>query len=282
MKKILCIIIILILSAGCGREQIYISDIQPVDDMKFITPALNYGRAHIAELPGGKTVLVDCGESEDFPILYEFLRRREVTRLDIIILTSSLSSASGGYEKVISNFEVGDIYVSSQMDNIGYYKRVSRETLREESNFYIACEGTEIYNENNVSIDIISDRICETDGIKRAAMTIYISHGETEFFIEGEVDYSAERDMLGTMPQYIESDVLVVSNCGNSYLPSTELLEVIKPKYAVIPTYNDLSPSRTIFKRLSERQIEVLCTNTEGTIVLSSDGKTITDLYTSH
>ncbi|MBQ8587935.1 MAG: hypothetical protein IJ454_00930 [Clostridia bacterium] len=283
MKKILCIIIAVILTAGCGREQIYIPDKQPaIEDMNFITPRLNYGRAHITELPGGKAVLIGCGGSEDFPVLYEILRRREIERLDIIILTSSLSSASGGFEKVISNFDVGDIYVSSKMDNIGYYQRICRDTLGDETNFYIACEGTEIYNEDKVSIDIISDRICETDGVKKAAMTIYISHGDTNFLIEGDCDYSAERDMLATMPDFIESEVLVVPRCGSSYLPSDELLEAVKAKYAVIPAYYDLSPTRTMLKRLRERQIEVFRTDTEGTIILSSDGKNITGVYTSH
>ncbi len=274
MKKILFIILAIILTAGCTREQIYIPD-QYIDNsvqtMHFVTPRLEWGRAHIVYLPDGKVVLVGCGSSEDFPVLYELLRRRGTQRIDFVILTSGLSECVGGFEKIVGNFDIRDIYISSHMSNIEYYRQVCKTALGSEGNLYLACEGTRIYDENGVSIDIVSDRVCSSDDGDTAAMSLYLSYGEIEIFVEGECDYVSELELVRTMNGSMQADVFVVPHCGADYLPGQELLSAADAEYAVIPTYSDLSPSRTSLKKLMDCDMQILRTDTDGTIVISID-----------
>lgn len=68
------------------------------------------GNSTFVELPDGKTVLVDGGDTEYGVKVGDFLRERNVDKIDYMIATHADSDHIGGLNYVLDHFEVENIY----------------------------------------------------------------------------------------------------------------------------------------------------------------------------
>lgn len=279
MKKILTVLL-LIFAMGCGRKEIYIPVEYEKPDINMLVsfPYLSCGRSMIAELPSGETLLIDCGGSDDFPVLYDTLRQMEMTRLDYIVLTSYDEDKGNALKKISANMEIGDIYISRMSDGIEELKGICKSNSYPDSCLYLVSEGTRLYDSGKVSIDVVYSGQCETKNGISSVISLYICCDDVGIFYEGDGDYVAEREIASTMNNLIKSDVIVVPHCGADYLPSDEIITAVNPKYAVIPVYGDVYPMDDTLKRLKNSGCEILRTDYDGEISLVTDGKEV-DVY---
>ncbi len=278
MKKIFVVFAMLLCVCGCNRKEIYLPaefDTAPSEEIFAFFPCLDNGFSMLLEVGVGKCILIGCGTGDDFPVLYEFLRGRKIESLETVILLSDNDENTGGFQKLSSNFAIGNVYAGDGIKDLYRYKNLCLANAAEDSTFYIASEGTRIYDEDGVSIDVISSRMCDTSSGMRNAMSLYITYYDTAMFIEGDGDFVAERDMLSTMGEHIEADVITVPHSGASDLPSAELLSKVKPRYAVMPVYGDNYPLRRLTKALEQMEAEIIRTDTDGTVVFTFDGKNV-------
>ena len=65
------------------------------------------------------------------------------------------------------------------------------------------------------------------------SICVRLTYGNTHFLMCGDAEYSAEFDMIKSGIS-LDSDVFVVSHHGSAYSNSTEFLNVVKPRYALI------------------------------------------------
>ncbi len=277
MKKLIFILTAIIFLFGCNEKEIYIPETFETTDKNMIMSFsdLTYGKSLVTELPSGEILLIDCGSSEDFPKLYGALRQMEAEKIDYVIITSDKQSTLGGLKKLSSNFDIGDIFVSQHMSNINDLKNICKNNSNPSCSLYLITEGTRIYEQDKVSIDVIFSGMCEKDKDGYPAVSLYISYNNISMLYEGDGDYIAEREFVSTMDKLLCSDILVIPHQGTEYIPSDELLEVTKPKYAVIQIYSDVYPMKSTLDRLKEKGTEIFRTDHDGTITFVTDGKEI-------
>lgn len=280
MKKLMIIFIVIILLTSCSEKEIYIPEefSKAKSNMHMVFPYLGGGKAFLLELPTGAVVLIDCGTSEDFPILYDILRNRGIERIDYIILTSDTLVCTGGLQKISDNFEVGDIYISQHMQDVAGYRKICMTNSNDDCSLYLVCEGTRIYDDDGVSIDVVSSALCETEEGKNSSVSLYVTYDDVSVLYEGDGDYIAEREMVSTMKNSLKADVIVVPHRGTGYIPGEELLYETRPDYAVIPVYGDVYPREALIKSIRDCGAEILQTDRDGTISMVTDGYNI-DLY---
>lgn len=254
---------------GCSKKEIYIPDTYSVSGEVTISFFdMEYGACTLIDTEKSN-ILIGCGSAEDFPLLYEYLRSKEVNIINTLILPDG-RAYTGGFQKVIANFDVGEVYVPEEMKDIEKYRTIT-DFATENNSFYIASDGTRIYDKDGLYIDVISSGVCDEE----AFLSLYITYGETSFFLEGNGDFVAERQMLLSGGELIKADVISVPHCGTKYLPSDEFLEAVTPTYAVIPVYGEYTPQLTLQKKITERGTEILRTDTDGTVTFVSDGKKV-------
>ncbi len=277
MKKIIFIFIAIIFLFGCRDKEIYVPESFETTNKNMIMTFsdLTYGKSLITELPTGEILLIDCGSSEDFPKLYGALRQMEAEKIDYVIITSDKQSTLGGLKKLSSNLDIGDIYVSQHMSNINDLKNVCKNNSNPSCSLYLITEGTRIYDKDGVCIDVIFSGMCERDKGGYPAVSLYISYNNISMLYEGDGDFAAERKFVSTMDKLLSADILVVPHRGTEYIPGDELLEVTKPKYAVIQIYSDVYPMKTTLDRLEEKGTEILRTDHDGTVTFVTDGNEI-------
>lgn len=83
----------------------------------------------------------------------------------------------------------------------------------------------------------------------------------------------------------LSADVMKLAHHGSFYSNSSNFLDAVKPKYTMINVGEDNSyghPHAEVLQAMVDRNIEVYRTDKQGTVVFTSDGKTIsvnTDAY---
>ena len=106
------------------------------------------------------------------------------------------------------------------------------------------------------------------------SICVRLTYGNTHFLMCGDAEYSAEFDMIKSGIS-LDSDVFVVSHHGSAYSNSTEFLNVVKPRYALISCELGNSyghPSDEALKRLREAGCLLYRTDLQKEIIGYSDG----------
>ena len=278
MKKIILLFLLIPALCGCAVQSVTLPAqprYSPGEEMHIVYPQLEYGYSSLVKTPEGKNILIGCGSKKDFPKLYELLRSRDVISIDVVIIASDNEENLGGLQNLLSNFEVSEVYVSDGIKNLDNIRNLCLANSAKVTELYMVAEGTRIYEEDYISLDVLSSRMCDTPNGKKSAMSMYLVYKDNAVFFEGDGDFVAERNIIATMGDDIQADIISVPHSATAYLPSKELLDKVKPKYAVLPVYNGNYPMMHLEKLLREKGIEAIRTDTEGDVIFLMDGVNI-------
>lgn len=277
MKKILIFMLIFYLSfaAGCNSDKKAVSENAEAYELTAHFPELKGGKCVFFELPNGESMLIDAGAAEDFPDLFSYLRERGVHIIDYLILTSADGGHIGGAVKLMQNMQVNEIYISKYAQDAELYKQVTTEAAVQRCLVRTAFGGTEVLSDDGLNICIVSPLSEDYRDVCDYTLSVVVSYDENSFFIEGDCSDNAENDMLEALGGYMHSDVLCVANCGAGSTSSPAFVQMISPLYAVIPMYKSDAkhPSPGVVQALEKSGAKVFKTNSDGTVVLKSDGK---------
>ena len=110
-----------------------------------------------------------------------------------------------------------------------------------------------------------------------SSIVLRIDYGETSFLFMGDAEDWTEY-MLIDDGANLDADVLKVSHHGSRTASTPEFLQAVTPAYAVISAGKGNAyghPHEEVLERLEAVHAKILRTDQLGTIILRSDGKTI-------
>ena len=105
---------------------------------------------------------------------------------------------------------------------------------------------------------------------------LHLAYGQSNFLFTGDAEKLAEREILASGAD-IRSDVLKVGHHGSDTSTSEDFLIAVAPSIAIISVgENDHGhPSAAVLALLAKHGVKVLRTDQQGSLVVSSDGETI-------
>ena len=110
-----------------------------------------------------------------------------------------------------------------------------------------------------------------------SSIVVRIDYKQTSFIITGDAEDWSEYMMIDS-GMNLKADVLRVAHHGSSTASTMEFLQSVQPKYAVISVGKDNGyghPHQEVLERLNEVGSKILRTDELGTIIMESDGETI-------
>jgi competence protein ComEC len=111
-----------------------------------------------------------------------------------------------------------------------------------------------------------------------SSIVVRIDYGKTSFIITGDAEDWSEYMMIDS-GMNLKADVLRVAHHGSNTASTAEFLQAVNPEYAVISVGKDNGyghPHAEVLDRLEDIKAKVLRTDELGTIVIQSDGDTLT------
>ena len=110
-----------------------------------------------------------------------------------------------------------------------------------------------------------------------ASIVLRIDYGKTSFLFTGDAEDWSEYMMIDAGAE-LRADVLKVGHHGSRTSSTAEFLEAVSPALAVISVGKDNGyghPAAEVLDRLEAAGALVLRTDELGTIILTSDGETV-------
>lgn len=185
---------------------------------------------------GNKHILIDTGEEIDAQGIVKFLRDKEVSKIDYIVLTHSDKDHIGGFETIAENFEIGSVikpyYANSNeamenIDSILQAKDIASMSLLHKRSFSVGRMSMVIYpplekrysNDNNYSIAVM------------------IIHKDVKMLFAGDAVKKRLDELLQiNWPKDIQ--LLKIPHHGRQAENSAQFIEKINPRFAVVTSNN--------------------------------------------
>lgn len=231
---------------------------------------------------GNKSILIDCGESENSDIVIGFLNYAGVRKLDMVIVSHPHSDHYGGMEAIIKKFKT-DLVLMPEVDeaDISDYLMYARfmNTISERG---IECRapiiGETFDLPNGAFLQMLSPIRTDYENLNDCSITTRYVHGENSFLFTGDIGFEAEYDIIDSGAD-IDVDVLKVGHHGSGSSTSEEFLHYVTPETAVFMVAKNNRyghPKREVLERLARAGCdETYSTAHNGNIVFVSDGASL-------
>ena len=219
-----------------------------------------------------KTMLIDAGTNEAGETVVNYLKNLGITQIDYLIGTHPHEDHIGGLDDVISQFDIGQIY----MPKIETTTKTFEDVLDavEAKNLSVTSPNKgDTLEIGQAQGQFMTDPILDEDNLNLSSLVIRIEFGNNSFLFMGDAEEENEETV-----SWPKADVLKVGHHGSSTSSSENFLQQVQPKYAVIMVGEGNSyglPKQETIDKLNKLGTQIYRTDEDGTIQMTSDGNEI-------
>lgn len=226
-----------------------------------------------------KSILIDSGTTDYAYPLTQTLESLGISRLDYCIFTHPHYDHMGGSSAILRTFNPKKIYLTKYD-----YSKIKKW-------WYTVYKKTVLFNHmspeflllgDTITIDdfklhVISPISTSYENLNDYSLGIKATLGEIDILLLGDSEASVEHDLVSADID-LSSEILKVSHHGSTTSSTLEFLYEVKPKYAIISVGENNPyghPKPATLSKLQFIDAEIYRTDTNGTILLITDGKDI-------
>ena len=246
---------------------------------------IDVGQGDCILIEGERTVLIDTGEYESINDVKRYLKSRKVEHIDLAVVTHQHTDHMGGMSEIIESYDVDRIIMPRAPEGLipstrGYEKMLiaaSEKGLRftpaKVGYVYTVTDG-----DTEAKLSFLSPLPDEdSTDLNDYSAVCRLECGNVSWLFTGDLTENTEKKLAESGAE-LKSTVLKVAHHGSSGSSCREFLAKVKPSLSVISVGKDNEyghPKEETLKRL-ERFGKVLRTDENGTIVMYTDGHTLT------
>ena len=222
-------------------------------------------------------MLIDTGEAENAQTVIDYIRAQGVTRLDYAMATHPHSDHMGGMAKVIDALPIGEFLAPDVTHTTVSFERMLDALEARGLGITTPAVGAR-FTLGGCVFTVLSPENPSENDLNNASLVLRMDYGGTSFLFTGDAESAAEKEMLASGLD-LDCDVLKTGHHGSGTSSTKAFLAAVSPDIAVIScgTGNNYGhPHADAVSRLEAAGAAILRTDWEGTIVLVTDGQTIT------
>lgn len=231
----------------------------------------------LIQSPSGKIMLIDAGNNADGDSVVAYLKKQGVKKVDILVGTHPHEDHIGGMDNVVRNFDIGSIYMPKASSTTKTFEDLLNAIKSKDLKVTTAAGGMNINFDSSVKTEILAPNGVSYKDLNNYSPVIKMTFGNTSFLFTGDAEDISEQEML-SKKYNLKADVLKVGHHGSSSSTTSAFIKAVSPKYAIISVGagNDYGhPNLDTINRLNNSGIKVYRTDESGTIIVTSDGTSI-------
>lgn len=249
---------------------------------------IGQGDAALIQWPGG-AALVDGGPEDANKGLLKKLRAAGVRRLDYVIATHPHADHIGGLVDVLREMPVAHVVDSGYNHGSQVQRRFLREIQKKpDITFELARPGEELQLAESLTLRFYAPPETPLSGTEsdpnNNSIVARLTYGSTAFLFTGDLEKAGRAALYETLQtasggrNALRADVLKVAHHGSHNGTDAELLDRVRPRYAVISCATGNSyghPHRKALTALQKAGVELFRTDKQGDVTMRTDGTEI-------
>lgn len=228
----------------------------------------------------GESMVIDGGPRGTSQFVYSYIHDTlQLTHIDYIISTHPHLDHVGGLASVLNAAPVDLILTPVTEWNSKAFNSMLKYAELQGTPIVVPQEGDTLQL-GGAAITILH---CWPEAVQQSrtndsSIVLRIDYGEISFLFTGDAEDWSEYMMIDAGVN-LKANVLKVSHHGSGTASTEEFLRAVQPEYAVISVGKNNEyghPHKNVLDRLTTTGAKILRTDKLGTIIIGSDGESIT------
>lgn len=225
---------------------------------------------------GGEAMLIDAGGNDQGTRIQNYLQKQGVDALKYMVCTHPDEDHIGGMDVILYKFDCDTIFMTGEEKDTNTYRDVV-DTMEGKGYKRTMPVPGQQYSLGDALFTIVGPVATGSDS-NNNSISLVLEHGENRFLFTGDAEEEEEADMLESGIS-LDVDLYKTGHHGSRTSSSEKLLEAASPLYAVISCGEGNSyghPHAETLNHLRSMGVKVYRTDEQGSIVVTSDGSTLT------
>ncbi|MDM0604820.1 ComEC/Rec2 family competence protein [Clostridium perfringens] len=279
-KKIISSIIGIIVVLLAGYFGIDLTqDSKVPKDSELMISYMDVGQGDAAYIKvNGNDILIDAGPRSNSKELLEQLKAKNIDDFELVIATHPHEDHIGGMVDVFKEYEVKAFYSPKITHTTKTYENLVKAVKDEGLKTKELKGGMVIDLGEGAKFEVFTPQKSEYEELNYYSPIMKLSFGDTSYLFTGDAEKLAEEEALAKYKTSLDSDVIKFGHHGSSSSSSNAFIEAVSPKYGIISCAKDNKyghPHRETLDIIKKYNIKTFRTDTDGEIILTSDGKSI-------
>ncbi len=221
------------------------------------------------------TILIDAGRHDRNDVV-PYLQNIGIAQIDLVVGTHPHADHIGQIDKVLEAFPVQEVWMSGSSHTTRTFERTLNAIIEHDVDYYEPRSGDE-FQIGSVFINVINPVQLSGD-FHEDSISLVAKYGEISFLFTGDAEKQTEEAML-QRNEPVEADIFQLGHHGSTTSNIEKFLRTVDPDITIYSAGVDNSyghPHREVIERLYMMNIPVYGTVSNGTIIITTDGKTYT------
>lgn len=193
-------------------------------------------------------------------VLIPYLRYRNISRIDRLIVSHADNDHIGGYQALAESIEIGSL-LTSRVDKLPEGKR---------------CASGQRWQSGSTLFEIVSPDAGTPEGSNNHSCVLLIRHDGTKVLLTGDIEKQVERYLLEQRIS-LSADILLVPHQGSKTSSTLPFLRAVNPDLALVAAgfrNHYRHPHPEVVARYQSLGVQLLSTIESGTvqILIGDDG----------
>lgn len=214
---------------------------------------------------GEVSVLIDTGEKQDAQKIVSYLKAKNITSIEYLILTHPDADHIGGALDIIDNFKVKNIIEPNYAKSNEQLEKLNK-TIETQGIHIIHPTLTRKFSVGEMNLIVYPPLEKHYTKDNNYSLVTLIKHGKVNMLFAGDAEKKRLEEML--LIKFPDIDLIKIPHHGRASTNSEQFIRAIRPKYAVVTS---ISADEIIKKTFEEIGTQVFYTGM-GDKIFESNG----------